>query len=120
LQYSGADPEEKLNAAFIITTPLWVWTSGNISARWHFLSVEGAVKDEIAAHAAMMRLELGMVRKRGWGSVRVAAGIGDTHWQTSIFPDSAGERYLLPVKADVRKALDVYAGDIVTVSLTLI
>ncbi len=109
-----------MNAAFIITTPLWVWASGNTSARWHFLSVEGAVKDEIAAHAAMMRLELGIARKRGWGSVRVAAGIGDTQWQTSIFPDSGGERYLLPVKAAVRKAEGIHAGDIVTATLNLI
>jgi hypothetical protein len=43
-------------------------------------------------------------RARGWGSLPVSATIGNTTWNTSIFPDKRSGSYLLPLKAKVRKA----------------
>jgi Domain of unknown function (DUF1905) len=59
-------------------------------------------------------------KRRGWGSVRVKATIGETSWSTSIFPDSKAGAYLLPVKADVRKKEKIAAGDSVAVTLSVI
>ena len=41
--------------------------------------------------------------------------IGDTKWQTSVFPAKESGGYLLPVKAAVRKSEGLTAGDTVTV-----
>ena len=63
--------------------------------------------------ALMRRLEGG--RKRGWGSMKVRATVGDTDWATSIFPAKEMGGWLLPVKAAVRKAEGLVAGDMVRV-----
>lgn len=97
------------------TATLWIWTSPEAPASWHFLTIEGEAGDAIRATAVMRRLEGG--EKRGWGSIRVTATICDTVWQTSIFPSKESGGYLLPVKAPVRKAEGLSAGDVVTVRL---
>ncbi len=63
----------------------------------------------------MRRLEGG--QRRGWGSIRVTATIGETSWQTSMFPSKESGGYLLPVKAAVRKAEGLTAGDEIAVRL---
>jgi hypothetical protein len=45
--------------------------------------------------------------------------IGNTTWETSIFPASKLEAYLLPLKAEVRKKEKFSAGDTVTVKLKI-
>lgn len=59
-------------------------------------------------------------KRRGWGSVRVKATIGETSWSASIFPDSKAGAYLLPVKADVRKKEKIAAGDKIIIKILLI
>jgi Domain of unknown function (DUF1905) len=103
-----------------LTTELWLWTSDKAPASWHFLSIKGDIANEIKAQAVMARLEMGLAKKRGWGSVKVEATIGETVWQTSIFPGNGDDTYLLPVKAAVRKAEGIVVGDQVTVTLELI
>src|SRR3989344_9442626 len=56
-------------------------------------------------------------KKRGFGSVKVVATLGKTKWSSSIFPDKQSGTYLLPLKAQVRRAEGVDDGD--TVSFTL-
>ena len=41
--------------------------------------------------------------KRGFGSLRVLARIGQTTWRTSIFLNTKTKTYFLPIKAQVRK-----------------
>jgi hypothetical protein len=80
-------------------------------AAWHFFTLPKRQAREI-------RLLLGSgVTGRGWGSIRVTATLGGTSWKTSIFPDKRLGSYLLPVKAEVRAAEGVGAGD--TVDLVL-
>lgn len=90
--------------------PLWEWQA---KAAWFFLTlpVEESAMIRLAASAGG--------KKRGFGSVRVKATIGATSWTTSIFPDKKSGTYLLPVKADVRKAEGFAVGDAVNVSLSL-
>ena len=96
-----------------ITTPLWIWTTAKAPASWHFLTIDGDAAEAINALALMRRLERG--QKRGWGSMKVRARVGDTDWDTSIFPAKEMGGWLLPVKAAVRKAEGLVAGDLVTV-----
>lgn len=94
---------------------LWIWSSPEAPASWHFLTIDGEAAEAIRATALMRRLE--GVQRRGWGSLRVTATIGDTSWQTSVFPSKDSGGYLLPVKAAVRKSERLIAGDEVTVRL---
>lgn len=58
--------------------------------------------------------------RRGFGSIRVEARIGDTTWHTSLFPDSKSGSLLLPVKKQVRLAEDIEPGSTCEVALRLI
>jgi hypothetical protein len=51
----------------------------------------------------------------GWGVIPAQVRIGNTEWQTSLFPKDG--RYLVPLKASVRKAEKLEEGDDVTVRL---
>jgi hypothetical protein len=94
------------------TAPLWRWTGGE-NGSWHFLTISGDAGEALTATALMRRLE-GMAR--GFGSLRVTATIGDTSWQTSVFP-SREAGWMLPVKAAVRKAEGLGEGDEVALVL---
>lgn len=88
------------------TAPLWLWQG---KGAWHFVTLPA---DE--SHIIKMA-----VPRRGWGSMRVKATIGATSWNTSIFPASKAEAYLLPIKADVRKAEGLVVGEPAYVILSL-
>jgi len=97
---------------------LWLWTSTKAPASWHFLTIDGDAGVAIAAHEAMQRLEMG--KARGFGSVKVLARIGESCWNSSVFPGSARGGFLLPVKAAIRRAEDLAEGDDVVVRLQLL
>ncbi|MGL6352063.1 MAG: DUF1905 domain-containing protein [Aeromonas sp.] len=99
------------------TATLWIWSTNKAPASWHFLTLEGEVAEAIHALALMRRLEYGA--KRGWGAMKVTATIGESVWQTSIFPSKDSGGWLLPVKAVVRKAEGLLAGDTVEVTVAL-
>lgn len=56
---------------------------------------------------------------RGFGSLPVEVTIGKTVWKTSIFPEKTSGSYILPVKAMVRKAEKIEAGDEIEFSVTI-
>ncbi len=51
----------------------------------------------------------------GWGVIPVNVRIGSTEWKTSLFPKDG--RYLVPIRANVRKMEDLDLDDEVTVRL---
>jgi Domain of unknown function (DUF1905) len=57
--------------------------------------------------------------RRGFGSVRVRARVGDSDWSTSIFPSSDGT-YALPLKRAVMRAESLAEGGPVTVRLQVL
>jgi hypothetical protein len=101
----------------IFLAKIWLWTTDKAPASWHFVTIEGEAAEAIHALALMRRLESG--RKRGWGAMKVRATIGDTDWDTSIFPAKDVGGWLLPVKAAVRKAEGIVVGDEVSVTVRL-
>lgn len=71
-------------------------------AGWHFLNVD-------KKQSATLKEKYGK-KRRGFGSIPVHVTIGETSWQTSIFPSKEG-MYILPLKADVRRKEGIDAGD---------
>ncbi len=93
---------------FTLNTKLWKYPAE--SGAWYFVTIDEKTTTKIKA----------MPRpKKGWGSVRVKATIGKTTWETSIFPSKEGA-YLLPVKAGVRKAEDIFEGETIKVLLEFV
>lgn len=93
-----------------LTGPLKIWTGAEGSS--HFMSVPEELSNEIRAHSMLVR--------RGFGSARVEATIGDFTWRTSVFPSKSSGGYFLPVKIDVCRQEGLIAGDTVTVELELL
>ena len=76
---------------------------------WHFVTLPMELSEAIR--------DCAVGPQGGFGSVRVVAAIGQTTWSTSVFPDKESGAFQLPVKAAVRQAEDLMAGDIVTVHI---
>jgi hypothetical protein len=85
---------------------MWFWRG---PAPWHFVTVPDDECRELAKTAGLVSY--------GWGMIPVTARIGDTGWTTSLFPKDG--RYIVPVKARVRRAEGLDVGDTVTVQLTV-
>ena len=94
--------------------PLWLWTAAN-GVGWHFVTIDRAAGEALSGIALMRRLE-GITR--GFGSLKVRVGIGECRFDTSVFR-SKDTGWMLPVKAAVRKAERLAAGDVVAVVLDL-
>lgn len=103
-------------ATVTFTAPLSVWRTekyGDIG----YVVIEGEAAEAIGAYELMRRLELG--RRRGFGSVKVEAVVGDSRWSTSVFPQKGGG-WFLPVKKAICRAEDIAAEDEVSVRLELL
>lgn len=96
---------------FELTARIWLWkpAAKPQASGWHFLTIDGQTAAEIRFAA--------LGRTGGFGSIKVAARIGGTRWTTSIFPQRDSGGFILPIKADVRKAEGIGAGDEVCVEL---
>ena len=78
-------------------------------APWFFVAVPAKQSDEIKA--------ISNVVTYGWGVIPARVRIGKTEFTTSLFPKDG--RYLVPIKASVRKAEKLDKGDTVTVQLEI-
>ena len=78
-------------------------------APWFFVTVPAKHSRAIKAISSMVTY--------GWGVIPVHVRIGKTEYSTSLFPKNG--RYLVPIKASVRKAEDLDKGDKITVRLEI-
>lgn len=85
---------------------IWYWRG---PAPWFFVTVPADASGDIK--------EISNLVTYGWGVIPVYVQIGRTKWQTSLFPKDG--RYLVPIKASVRKAEKLEEGDSVTVRLDI-
>ena len=76
---------------------------------FHFVTVPPEAASEIGDVASLVTY--------GWGAIPATIRIGETTWDTSLFPRDGG--YLLPVRDSVRKAEGLELGDVVDVELTM-
>jgi hypothetical protein len=100
---------------FELQTELWRWTpEPPAKGAWHFVTITGEAADAIRA-LGFERRALGGAR--GFGSVRMRASVEGVAFESSAFPQSKGDGYVLPVKAEVRKKAGVGEGDLVMVGV---
>ena len=83
---------------------IWFWQG---PAPWYFVTVP-------AKHCRDLQAISGSVTY-GWGMIPVTVQIGETVWTTSLFPKDG--RYIVPIKASVRKAENLKEGDKVSLRL---
>jgi len=95
-----------MDPTFKCKSEIWLWKG---KAAWHFITIPLKLSKEIKAFD---------IPRKGFGSVAVKVTIGNTTWQTSIFPEKKGT-YVLPIKAAVRKSENLKSGDKVSVKITL-
>lgn len=89
------------------TAELWIWDARK-SDSWTFVTVPTESSDDLRATSGP---------PNGFGSIRVEVRIGSSTWRTSVFPDRESGCYVLPVKAAVRRAEGLAAGDSAQVTL---
>ena len=87
---------------------LWLYPG---DAGWHFVTLPVDVAGEIRDRTPP---------RRGFGSVRVEACVGESTWRTSLFPDTKTGSFVLPVKRQVRESNGLDDGDVVRVQLTVL
>lgn len=85
---------------------LWFWKG---PAPWHFVTVPDEECSELATTSTIVSY--------GWGMIPVTARIGRTEWKTSLWPKDG--RYIVPVRAEVRRVEGLEVGDRVTVHLVV-
>jgi hypothetical protein len=85
---------------------IWRWQG---PAPWYFITVP--------EEQCLDLRETSASGSYGWGMIPVTARIGETEWTTSLFPKD--DRYIVPVKAAVRKAEGIEEGDTVSVRLAV-
>jgi len=78
-------------------------------APWYFIAVPAEQSSDLKAISSLVTY--------GWGVIPVHVRIGRTRFTTSLFPKD--DRYLVPIKASVRKAEGLEEGDSVAVSLEI-
>jgi hypothetical protein len=94
-------------AQHVFRSELWEHSPGDPGS-WHFVRLTPELSEDITLEAGP---------REGFGSIRVEARIGATTWRTSLFPEAATGTLLLPVKKQVRRAEDLYAGATCEVTL---
>ena len=88
------------------TGTIFIWKG---PAPWFFVTVPEEQSRDLQAISRFVTY--------GWGVIPVRVRIGKTEWTTSLFPKDG--RYLVPIKASVRKAEKLEEGDNVTVQLAV-
>jgi len=95
---------------------LRLWRSPTSNTASTYIVIAGEVADAIRIAAMTGQWLEG---RRGFGSARVTCTIGDSVWQTSVFPEKTSGGWFLPIKVAVRRAEGLDEGDLVRVTLEL-
>lgn len=93
---------------YTFTAEVWKYSGTN---GWYFVSLPIELSNEIRQHSQW--------QEEGWGRLKASATIGKTEWKTAIWFDTKQQRYLLPLKAEVRKKEGIEIGKIVEVSIVI-
>jgi hypothetical protein len=83
---------------------IWFWRG---PAPFYFVTVPVEQSQDLKTISSLVTY--------GWGMIPVHASIGGTEWETSLFPKD--DLYIVPIKANVRKAENLDAGETVTIKL---
>jgi hypothetical protein len=86
---------------FTFTAPVWHWKG---PAPHHFLVLPPELVERVKKVANKVTY--------GWGMIPVRARIGETEFETAMWPMDGG--YILPLRADTRKKEGIGVDDLVT------
>jgi hypothetical protein len=85
---------------------IWFWRG---PAPWYFVTVPEEPSLDLKALSKFVTY--------GWGVLPVRVLIGNTGWKTSLFPKD--DRYIVPIKASVRRAENLHIDDVVTILIDI-
>ena len=83
---------------------IWFWRG---PAPWYFVTVPAEQSRDLNVISGLVTY--------GWGMIPVNVLIGKTRWKTSLWAKDG--RYIVPIKASVRKAENLDQDDDVTIRL---
>lgn len=93
-----------MNIELEFSGEIWYWRG---PAPWYFVTVPQAECQELKAISGVVTY--------GWGMIPVKVQIGKSQWTTSLWPKDG--RYIVPIKASIRRAESIDEGESVTVRL---
>ncbi len=93
-----------MKSVFTFTATIWKWP-GDMS--WYFVHLPREYFEPIRT-------------KYGKGMIKVSATLGKTTWDTSLFPHTKDRSFMISIKAKVRKAEDLMAGDEVRIQVKIL
>lgn len=91
---------------------VWRWTEAHGPATWFFVTLPEDVTDEIDDSLTGP--------PAGFGSVKVRVTVGDTTWETSLFPSDHHGSFILPIKKSVRASAGLSEGTQATFTLDVL
>jgi hypothetical protein len=98
-----------MHPSYTFSAKLWIYSG---EGAWYFITLP-------AEYAAEIKTLVSDWNKKGFRSIKVKVSIGNIAWDTSIFPDSKSNSYLLPIKKEIRTKLSIQSGDDLKVSIEL-
>lgn len=104
-----------MNETLCCTLPLVRWQGER--GTYHLVTLTGDVAEALTMHERLHRLEFG--QRRGFGSVKLTARVGNTAWRTSAFPQKGSTEWILLIARKVMRAEDLSEGDPVALELKL-
>ena len=99
-----------MSPIYTFTAKIWLYKG---DGAWHFITLPKQQADEIKYITRTLP-------RVGFGSVRVSVQSSTATWRTSIFPDKKSDSYLLPIKKDILKQLNIGVDDDIQISLQLV
>lgn len=86
---------------------MWFWRG---PAPWYFVTVPASACEAIKAISGQVTY--------GWGMIPARVRIGKTAYETALWPKDG--RYIVPIKASVRRAEKLDEGDTVAIELQVL
>jgi len=83
----------------------------NSNGGWFFISLPKKISKEIRENLSW--------QEEGWGRMKAYASIKEYEWSTAIWFDKKQDTYLLPLKADIRKKVNLKINDIISVTISI-
>ncbi len=92
---------------FSIKSEVWRWPG---IGGWYFVYVDRKLNDKIRANG----------KRYGSGFIKIEARVGETSWQTALFPYKKEDCFLISIKNSIRKKEKIFEGDKVSVYFELV
>ncbi|WP_188374164.1 DUF1905 domain-containing protein [Winogradskyella haliclonae] len=91
---------------YTFSSKLW---KSNGNGGWYFMSLPELMSKEIRTHLQW--------QEEGWGRLKANAKIKNLQWETAIWFDTKTKTYLLPIKAVIRKKLNLEIDNLLEVEI---